>query len=135
MGALRDRMIEEMKLRNFSTATQESYLYYAVSRLARYHHKSPDQLSKEDSRAFLEWPVSDLPKSSNCRARLKLHGVVMKKMKLNMWNKGNRSSGVDRQVRRRARMPIQLGIRVMWGIRIRKLRPFAVARVFLRSFA
>ena len=28
MGALRDRMIEEMKLRNFSTATQESYVYY-----------------------------------------------------------------------------------------------------------
>ena len=53
MGVLRDRMIEEMKLRNFSTATQESYVY-AVSRLVRYHHKSPDQLSKEDIRAFLE---------------------------------------------------------------------------------
>ena len=52
MGVLRDRMIEEMKLRNFSTATQESYVY-AVSRLVRYHNKSPDQLSKEDIRAFL----------------------------------------------------------------------------------
>ena len=52
MGILRDRMIEEMKLRNFSPATQESYVY-AVSRLARYHKKSPDQLSKEDIRAFL----------------------------------------------------------------------------------
>ena len=52
MGVLRDRMIEEMKLRNFSPATQESYVY-VVSRLARYHHKSPDQLSKEDIRAFL----------------------------------------------------------------------------------
>ena len=52
MGILRDRMIEEMKLRNFSPATQESYVY-AVSRLAKYHHKSPDQLSKEDIRAFL----------------------------------------------------------------------------------
>jgi Phage integrase, N-terminal SAM-like domain len=52
MGILRDRMIEEMKLRNFSLATQESYVY-AVSRLAKYHHKSPDQLSKEDIRAFL----------------------------------------------------------------------------------
>ena len=27
MGVLRDRMIEEMKLRNFSAATQKSYLY------------------------------------------------------------------------------------------------------------
>jgi integrase/recombinase XerD len=52
MGILRDRMIEEMKLRNFSPATQVSYVY-AVSRLARYHHKSPDQLSKEDIRVFL----------------------------------------------------------------------------------
>ncbi len=52
MGVLRDRMIEEMKLRNFSLATQQSYVY-AVSRLARYHNKAPDQLSKEDIRAFL----------------------------------------------------------------------------------
>src|SRR5439155_13497481 len=52
MGILRDRMIEEMNLRNFSPATQESYVY-AVSRLARYHKKSPDQLNKEDIRAFL----------------------------------------------------------------------------------
>jgi hypothetical protein len=43
MGVLRDRMIEEMKLRNFSPATQESYAY-AVRRLAKYHNKSPDQL-------------------------------------------------------------------------------------------
>jgi hypothetical protein len=32
MGVLRDRMIEEMKLRNFPPATQASYVY-AVSRL------------------------------------------------------------------------------------------------------
>ena len=51
MGMLRDRMIEEMKLRNFSPATQESYVY-AVSRLARYHNKSPDQLSKEGHPSF-----------------------------------------------------------------------------------
>jgi integrase/recombinase XerD len=52
MGALRDRMIEEMKLRNFSAATQKTYLY-AVTRLARCYGKAPDQLSKEDIRAFL----------------------------------------------------------------------------------
>ena len=48
MGVLR----EEMKLRNISTATQKPYVY-AVSRLARYHNKSSDQLSKEDLRGFL----------------------------------------------------------------------------------
>src|SRR5262250_3818895 len=52
MGALRERMIEEMKLRNFSAATQKTYLY-AVTRLAKYYGKAPDQLSKEDIRAFL----------------------------------------------------------------------------------
>jgi site-specific recombinase XerD len=45
-------MIEEMKLRNFSAATQKTYLY-AVTRLAKYYGKTPDQLSKEDIRAFL----------------------------------------------------------------------------------
>jgi hypothetical protein len=52
MGILCDRMIEEMKLRNFSSATQESY-GYAVSRLARYHKKSPDQLRRRTSELFL----------------------------------------------------------------------------------
>jgi len=52
MGALRERMIEEMKLRNFSAATQKSYVY-AVKRLAKHYGKAPDQLSKEEIRAFL----------------------------------------------------------------------------------
>lgn len=52
MGLLRDRMVEEMKLRNFSPATQKSYLY-AVTRLSKYYGKAPDQLSKEEIRAFL----------------------------------------------------------------------------------
>ena len=52
MGALRERMIEEMKLRNFSAATQRTYLY-VVRRLTKYHNKAPDQLSKEEIRAFL----------------------------------------------------------------------------------
>ena len=52
MGILRDRMIEEMKLRNFSAATQKSYLY-AVTRLTKYYGKAPDQLDKEQIRAYL----------------------------------------------------------------------------------
>jgi hypothetical protein len=36
-------MIEEMKLRNFSAATQKTYLY-AVTRLTKYYGKAPDQL-------------------------------------------------------------------------------------------
>jgi integrase/recombinase XerD len=52
MGILRDRMIEEMKLRNFSLATQKSYLY-AVTRLTKYYGKAPDQLDKEQIRSYL----------------------------------------------------------------------------------
>jgi integrase/recombinase XerD len=52
MGILRDRMIEEMKLRNFSAATQKSYLY-AVTRLTKYYRKAPDQLDKEQIRSYL----------------------------------------------------------------------------------
>ena len=52
MGILRDRMIEEMKLRNFSAATQKSYLY-AVTRLTKYYGKAPDHLDKEQIRAYL----------------------------------------------------------------------------------
>jgi integrase/recombinase XerD len=51
MGALRERMIEEMKLRNFSAATQKTYVY-AVTRLAKYYGKAPDQLGKEISERF-----------------------------------------------------------------------------------
>jgi integrase/recombinase XerD len=52
MGVLRDRMIEEMKLRNFSPATQKSYLY-AVTRLTKHFRRAPDQLDKEQIRSYL----------------------------------------------------------------------------------
>jgi len=52
MGILRDRMVEEMKLRNFSPATQESYLY-AVTRLTKHYRRSPDQLDREQIRSYL----------------------------------------------------------------------------------
>src|SRR5918996_332930 len=52
MGALRTRMIEEMKLRNFSPRTQQSYLV-AVIGLVKHYHRSPDQLTQEEIRAYL----------------------------------------------------------------------------------
>jgi integrase/recombinase XerD len=64
MGILRDRMIEEMKLRNFSAATQKSYLY-AVTRLTKYYGKAPDQLDKEQIRAYLVHLTVDKKLSPN----------------------------------------------------------------------
>ena len=48
---LRLRMIEDMTIRNFSPATQQSYLY-AVARFSRHFHCPPDRLGMEDVRAY-----------------------------------------------------------------------------------
>ena len=52
MTPLRQRMIEEMRLRDFSKHTIAAYVS-AVYRLAKYYHRSPDQLDREEIRAFL----------------------------------------------------------------------------------
>lgn len=51
MNQLRQRMIEEMQLRRFAEATQSAYLHW-VSELAKYYHKSPDQVSREEVRSW-----------------------------------------------------------------------------------
>ncbi len=51
MSALRQRMIEDMQVRNYSPRTVEAYVS-AVSKLARQVKKSPDQVSGEEVRAF-----------------------------------------------------------------------------------
>ena len=43
MSPLRQKMIDTMVLKGHATSTQESYLY-AVTQLAAYYHRSPDQL-------------------------------------------------------------------------------------------
>lgn len=43
MGVLRDRMVREMSLREFSAPTQTLYLA-TLTNLATYHHRSPDSL-------------------------------------------------------------------------------------------
>src|SRR5918992_2264288 len=52
MGALRTRMIEEMKLRNFSPRTQQSYLSAMVG-LVKHHRRPPDQLTQDEIRSYL----------------------------------------------------------------------------------
>lgn len=52
MTELRQRMIDQMTLRGFSPRTHESYLS-AVTGLAGYYKKSPDQLSVEQVRQYL----------------------------------------------------------------------------------
>jgi integrase/recombinase XerD len=51
MTVLRQRMIEDMQLRGFAERTQEAYLS-AVRQLAKYYHKSPDQINEEELRQY-----------------------------------------------------------------------------------
>jgi len=52
MGALREKMIEEMKLRNFSHRTEQSYVSAMVG-LVKHYRRSPDQLTQDEIRAYL----------------------------------------------------------------------------------
>lgn len=52
MGALRTKMIEEMRLRNFSPRTQESYVSAMVG-LVRHYRQSPDQITQDEIRSYL----------------------------------------------------------------------------------
>lgn len=51
MTPLRQRMIEDMQVRNLTPRTQESYLFQ-VSRFARHFHRSPALLGPEEIRAY-----------------------------------------------------------------------------------
>ena len=52
MTPLRQRMIEDMRIRNYSEYTIAAYVS-AVYRLANHYHRSPDKLGREEIRAFL----------------------------------------------------------------------------------
>ena len=52
MTKLRQRMMEELRLRNSSEETIRSYIE-SVQRFARYYEKSPDQMNAEQVRSYL----------------------------------------------------------------------------------
>ena len=52
MGALRDQMQREMVLRRMAERTQQAYLFQ-VAALAKYYHRSPDQLTEQEVQAYL----------------------------------------------------------------------------------
>jgi integrase/recombinase XerD len=52
MGALRTKMIEEMRLRNFSPRTEQSYVSAMVG-LVKHYRRSPDQLTQDEIRSYL----------------------------------------------------------------------------------
>ena len=52
MGALRERMLRDMQLREFSASTQTLYLA-TLTDLAKYHHRSPDTLDGTGVQEYL----------------------------------------------------------------------------------
>lgn len=68
MTPLRRRMIEDMRLRNFSAETQRSYVHY-IAEYAAYFKTSPDLLGPEAVREFQLHLIEDRklsPNSVNC---------------------------------------------------------------------
>ena len=58
MTPLRQRMIEDMRLRNLSPRTIDAYVH-AVAQFARHYGRSPEQLDAEQARAYLLHLVQD----------------------------------------------------------------------------
>lgn len=52
MTPLRQRMLDDMRVRNYSEATRTAYVD-AVARYALHYKRSPDQLGPEEARAYL----------------------------------------------------------------------------------
>lgn len=51
MTPLRQRMLEDMQLRNFATGTQRSYIHYVES-FANYYGMSPERLGLDEIRGY-----------------------------------------------------------------------------------
>ena len=73
MTALRQKMIDAMQVRGFSVRTHESYLA-AVSDLARYYHRPPDQLNVDELQAYFLYLVKERG-LSGASCRLYLNGI------------------------------------------------------------
>ena len=52
MSKLRERMIKEMQLRNFSLDTQQGYVT-SIKGLVKYYHRSPDKITPEEVKDYI----------------------------------------------------------------------------------
>jgi len=73
MTELRRRMDEDMIVRGMAVRTRETYLA-AVTGLARFYHRSPDQISDEEVHAYLLHLIRDRQRSWNT-CHIVVHGL------------------------------------------------------------
>lgn len=74
MTPLRQRMIEEMRMRNLAPGTQTVYVD-CVARYARHFGRSPDQLGAEDVREYLRYLTEETHMGSATR---KVHACALR---------------------------------------------------------
>jgi integrase/recombinase XerD len=80
MTPLRAQMIKAMQLRGFSPRTHQSYLA-AVTDLARYYHRSPDDLAIGEIRAYFRYLVLER-RLAPASCRRSLHAVRFLSLKV-----------------------------------------------------
>src|SRR4051812_32592244 len=74
--ALRQRMLDDMRLRNMAATTRQIYVR-SVANFSAYHGRSPDELTLEDVRDYqLHLVARGLKASSICQGTVKLMGLV-----------------------------------------------------------
>lgn len=73
MSPLRQRLVDDLRLRNYSPRTIEAYVA-AVAKLAKHFGRPPDQLSLEDLRAF-QLHMLDQEKASWSRFNVVVSGL------------------------------------------------------------
>ena len=59
MGELKDKMIREMQLRNFSERTQDSYINAVEGLLKHYENKSPVKIGQQDIEDYILYLLND----------------------------------------------------------------------------
>ena len=85
MTPLRQRMLEDMQIRNLSENTQRSYVEH-VSRFARHFGRSPEAFGPEEIRAYQVYLTNEKKLAPGsiviavCRAALSLHGHAQARM-------------------------------------------------------
>ncbi len=70
MGELRDRMVRDMDVRNFSGRTVEAYVA-GVRGLAKYYRRAPDQLSDTEVQRYLLYLGEERKLSSSTRNQIR----------------------------------------------------------------
>ncbi len=83
MTPLRQAMISAMQMHGFSPRTHESYLH-AVTDLARYYRRSPEQLAPADIQAYIRYLVTERHLSASS-VRLHYNGIRFLYVSVLLW--------------------------------------------------